>query len=526
MSMSRNLHEGLVSHQGIVRSHNEDSYGSFHSVLPEPDKRATALLERKGRLYVVADGMGGHEGGEVASALAVQAICTAYYADPNDDPTTALRQAITRANTAIHTAAQLRQAASTRLMGTTVVCAIIKAGRLTVGHVGDSRAYRLRNGQLTRLTEDHDWVTAQMRTQGWGRAEAEERARQRGARGVLLRALGTQALVEPDIMQLDWQTGDTLLLCSDGLHGLIGDQDIAAALTSQPAALAAQMLVNAANAAGGHDNVTALVIGDAPAPAPVRRWGSRLLTSAILLLALLFVVFGMTLPVANGQPLFSANSMRAFAGLPTLQPTVGLLPTATPLPTATATPTPTATTQPSPLPTRVPPTAKPTARPATPTHAPKPTPPATATNIALPTATKDVPQDATALPAPPDPVAPSAAPLVPTIDPAAVAAPSLTPTAPTELQPTSSADDPGRPKSKPAPTGAPEPPTSAPEPPTSAPEPPTSAPEPPTSAPEPPTSAPEPPTSAPEPPTSAPEPTRVLPPKPTIGPSQPQGAPA
>ena len=522
-SLSPYLHEGMISHQGIVRAHNEDSYGSFHTVLPKPaDKRATALLERKGRLYVVADGMGGHEGGEVASALAVQEICTAYYANANDDPATALRHAITHANTAIHTAAQSRPAASTRLMGTTVVCAVIKAGRLTLGHVGDSRAYRLRNGQLARLTEDHDWVTAQMRAQGWSRAEAEERARQRGARGVLLRALGTQPLVEPDITQLDWQTGDILLLCSDGLHGLVGDQEIAAALTSQPAVLAAQTLVNAANTAGGHDNITALVISDAPAP--VRSLGPRLLSSAILLLALLFVVFGMTLPVANGQPLLSANSVRAFAGLPTLQPTVGLLPTATPTPTATATPTPTATA----TPTRVPPTAKPTARPATPTHAPKP--PATAASIAQPAASTDVPQNATALPAPPVPGVPSDATVVPTTepttDPAADAAPPLTPTAATESQPTSSADDRSRPKSKPAPTSAPEPPTSAPEPPTSAPEPPTSAPVPPTSAPVPPTSAPVPPTSAPVPPTNAPVPTRGLPPKPTIGPLETHNPPA
>lgn len=136
----------------------------------------------------------------------------------------------------------------TRPMGTTVVCAVILDDRLVLAHVGDSRAYRLRNGVLSCLTTDHDWVSEQIRLYGISREEAEKRAAARGARGALLRAVGVQEEVQADVLTLDWQADDVLLLCSDGLHGLVGDDAISRMLASLPAPLAVRALVDAANA--------------------------------------------------------------------------------------------------------------------------------------------------------------------------------------------------------------------------------------------------------------------------------------
>src|SRR5262249_18253758 len=160
--------------------------------------------------------MGGHDRGDLASAMAVQRICTAYYADSDDEPRGALSRALNAANAAIYAAGRA-DPSSMRAMGTTAVCAVIRQNQLVLAHVGDSRAYRIRDGQLTQLTADHDWVTDQVQRHNLSRIEAKAKASQRGAHGVLLRALGVQPDVQPDIVALDWRVGDVLLLCSDGL---------------------------------------------------------------------------------------------------------------------------------------------------------------------------------------------------------------------------------------------------------------------------------------------------------------------
>ncbi|MGC9038750.1 MAG: protein phosphatase 2C domain-containing protein, partial [Roseiflexus sp.] len=349
-TISAPFDEGMLSHRGRVRTLNEDSVGSFRSITGLPFVSDEAeLLGRKGYLYVVADGMGGHDCGDLASATAVQNICASYYADPDDDPAASLRRAIAWANQAIYDTAQARCAATgsaqgrARPMGTTVVCAVILDDRLVLAHVGDSRAYRLRNGVLSCLTTDHDWVSEQMRLYGISREEAEKRAAARGARGALLRAVGVQEEVQPDVLTLDWHADDVLLLCSDGLHGLVSDDAISRMLASLPAPLAVRALVDAANAAGGHDNITAVIVRSSATRAAAiarQRWQRLMLVSA-LVSACLLVVLGLATQVASGQSLIVANSVLGFAGLPTLPPTVALLPTSTP--TATMTPSPAAT---------------------------------------------------------------------------------------------------------------------------------------------------------------------------------------
>ncbi|MCG8350503.1 MAG: protein phosphatase 2C domain-containing protein [Chloroflexales bacterium] len=337
LSITAPSDEGVLSHCGQVRQRNEDCYGSFHTVLSNPlTQHDAALLSRKGWLYVVADGMGGHESGGVASATAVQQICAAYYADPDDDPAVALRYALDQANSAIYAAAQASRRPTARPMGTTVVCAVIREQQLILAHVGDSRAYLLRNGALIRLTSDHDWVTGQMRMQGWSREEAEYRARQCGARGALLRAVGIHPQVEADLTTMNWQPGDVLLLCSDGLHGLVKDDQIARILRNQPAPRAARELIAAANAAGGHDNITALVVhGGAPCvPKAALPWWRRgvVLTMGLVLVSLLLLL-GVLAPITNGRRLVNADTAinddtgRGLAARPTMHPTATLQPT-------------------------------------------------------------------------------------------------------------------------------------------------------------------------------------------------------
>jgi protein phosphatase len=453
--------EGMRSHRGRVRALNEDSYGSFRSVFDGLDTPGhDELLRRKGWLYVVADGMGGHDHGDVASATAVQQICAAYYSAPDDDPAAGLRAAIAQANAAIYAAAQANSRPGKRPMGTTVVCAVIHGAQLTLAHVGDSRAYRLRAGRLEQLTADHDWATEQMRAQGLSREEAQRQLQQRGRRGALLRAVGVQASTQPDLATYNWRPDDVLLLCTDGLHGLVSDDAIGAILANRPAPLAARELIAAANAAGGHDNSTALVVhGRAPATTLRRRPPWLQVGRALACVAAgLLVLFGLTVRAADGQPGVIPNSVLELADLPTLAATVALLPTATPSPTATSTPTPTAT-----------PTATPTPTPR-PTSRPRPTAPRpTATRPSLPKPSAPAPEAPTPVPptlAPPSPPPPTDipaathAPPPPTeaatdAPPPPTEAPPAPPEAPPSAAPTTEANPP-------APTEAPAQPTSPP----------------------------------------------------------------
>jgi serine/threonine protein phosphatase PrpC len=204
-------------------------------------------------LFVVADGMGGAQAGEVASRLAAAAFREYHDADElaGDER---VRAIIQEANRRIYERAQVDTNASG--MGTTVTAAIVEGGRVAIGHVGDSRAYRIRAGALEQLTDDHSLVADLMRS---GRLTAEE-ADTHPQRSVITRALGTDPEVDVDTFTVAAEPGDVFLLCSDGLTTMVGDDEILR-LVAESSGLesAAKALVKAANRHGGEDNVTVVL---------------------------------------------------------------------------------------------------------------------------------------------------------------------------------------------------------------------------------------------------------------------------
>lgn len=214
-------------------------------------------------LFAVCDGMGGALAGELASRLAASALEEAVH---ESGPGLDLVAAILEGNRRIHQRSLADPAAAG--MGTTVTAMLVgDGGTVTVGHVGDSRAYRLRGDALEQLTPDHSLVAELVRT---GQISPEE-AEGHPQRAVITRALGTDTNVEVDVFHLAGEPGDLYLLCSDGLTGMIGDAEVRTILTRERADLprATRELVAAANAAGGEDNITCVCfeLVDAPAPA-------------------------------------------------------------------------------------------------------------------------------------------------------------------------------------------------------------------------------------------------------------------
>ncbi len=232
---------------GCRRQVNQDAFGA-------PAGRHAPRAADLGLLYAVADGMGGHARGEVASALAVEQLFARYYAaDPAADPEEALARALVATNAAVHEAGR---AAGGDPMGTTVTAALLRDGKLYVGNIGDSRTYRLRDGQFRQLSLDHSLIGEQVRAG----LLTPEQARHSGGRNVITRALGYGATVEPDLFAFTLAPGDLLLLCSDGLHGLVEDAEIAQILAAQPPGAAVSSLIALARQRGGPDNITALVV--------------------------------------------------------------------------------------------------------------------------------------------------------------------------------------------------------------------------------------------------------------------------
>jgi len=214
-------------------------------------------------VFVVADGMGGAQAGEVASKAAAESFDREL---PQAPPERVLRETIEAANRAIHDRA--RQDPDLAGMGTTITAAIVdpESEEVAIGHVGDSRAYRLRGGKLERLTRDHSLVEEMRRKGQLTDAQAEDHPQ----RSIITRALGPEPEVEVDLQTVPAQPGDVFLICSDGLTTMLGDEQIARILgraTSTQAAVRA--LVDEANRAGGRDNITVVVfrLEDAAAPA-------------------------------------------------------------------------------------------------------------------------------------------------------------------------------------------------------------------------------------------------------------------
>jgi serine/threonine protein phosphatase PrpC len=211
------------------------------------------LVAQKGRLYVVSDGIGGHQAGDVASKIAVETMQRVYYEDPGAAPDVALRRAVEAANDAIYRRAQDPSYAD---MGATIVAVVIRGDELTIAHVGDSRVYLLRQGQLQRLTDDHSWVAEQVRS---GALTATEAANH-DMRHVVTRSLGNNPTVDVEVRQFVLHDGDRLLLCSDGVWELVPDEEMRRVLRQGVPRGAARTLVDRAVAAGAPDDATALVV--------------------------------------------------------------------------------------------------------------------------------------------------------------------------------------------------------------------------------------------------------------------------
>lgn len=219
---------------GNVREHNEDSL----TVLPP--------------LFAVADGMGGHEAGEVASEITINTLNDLA---PQSADAEALARAVVAANLNVIKAPS--QGVGREGMGTTLTAAILEKERLVIAQVGDSRAYLLHNGSLQQLTRDHSLMADMIEAGQLTEAEA----RVHPNRSVITRAIGSDPHMQPDLYELNVETGDRLFLCSDGICGMIEDHEIASIMRQAPSAQScADQLVEAALAAGGFDNATAVVV--------------------------------------------------------------------------------------------------------------------------------------------------------------------------------------------------------------------------------------------------------------------------
>jgi PPM family protein phosphatase len=237
-----------LTDKGCEREENEDY---FCYLEPESEEQ----FARKGRFAVVADGMGGHEGGQVASRLAVEVVRDVYL-ESAADPEAALVEALRAA----HEAIQRYAADHPRLrgMGTTCTALSILDGCLHFAHVGDSRLYLIRGSTIARLTHDHSYVS---RLVAAGILQPEE-AENHPDRHILTAAVGADSALQAEIPEapIELQTGDILLLCTDGLHGLVSDDEILASATHSGPSQACRELVQLAKDRGGPDNITIQIL--------------------------------------------------------------------------------------------------------------------------------------------------------------------------------------------------------------------------------------------------------------------------
>jgi serine/threonine protein phosphatase PrpC len=274
-----------LSDRGIKRDHNEDSWSS-----PLPDLSAEQI-KAKGQLYVVADGVGGHLAGDVASAMAVDIIEQHYYNDPSPDIVVSLKAAIEAANKAIYQNANDDPAR--RGMGTTLTAATLQDRTLTVANVGDSRTYLIRESHARQLTTDHTWVEEQVKV---GLITREQAARH-PQRNIITRSLGNDAQLDIDIFKEHVGAGDSVLLCSDGLSNVVSKTEIGDIVNQGPNAQSSvQKLVELTKQRGAPDNVTAVLLNLKPAKGGLARPFVALGIIGVLLLALgipaLYFMFG------------------------------------------------------------------------------------------------------------------------------------------------------------------------------------------------------------------------------------------
>src|SRR5258708_8126495 len=240
------IQAALRTDVGLVRAENQD-FGTYTTPTEEKGTHPG------GRLLVVADGMGGHRGGATASRLAGETVKAQYLGGETEDVAQALREALTRANARIFTEAQANP--DLRGMGTTTSALVVKNDQAWFGHVGDSRIYMVRGDEIRQLTEDHSLVATMVREGLLTKVEAENHPR----RNVLQRSMGVSEQVEIDVRgPFPLQEGDVFVLCSDGLHGVVKEDEIRE-VAGKPVREAADELIRRAIERGAPDNVTVIV---------------------------------------------------------------------------------------------------------------------------------------------------------------------------------------------------------------------------------------------------------------------------
>ena len=230
---------------GMARNMNQDSY--------------SVTNEENYKLYILADGMGGYKGGEIASKVAVTAVekyIKEKFQTISKEKTKILeliKDAIEFANTAIYE--ESRTDESLHDMGTTLEVCLIYKNKLYIGHVGDSRIYRIRKNVMRRITTDHSYVEKLVKDGEITREEAYNHPK----KNLLLKALGSEGLIEPDVLYKALEKDDILVICSDGLTNMIKEERILE-IIKEDEDKAAETLISEANAAGGLDNVTVILI--------------------------------------------------------------------------------------------------------------------------------------------------------------------------------------------------------------------------------------------------------------------------
>ena len=238
---------GAKTDLGRVRENNEDKLEFF---VPTTDDE----LASRGMIFIVCDGMGGHEAGQIASELACKTFIDVYRNHPSESPEEAARSAVVAANRFVLDVS--RAVPNRKGMGTTLSALLIVQDKAVIAQVGDSRVYRLRGGELVQMTNDHTWVEETVAMGTLTREEAEVHQ----YKHVLTRAIGTEQDVKVDIFSEDVQVGDVYLLCSDGLTGHVEDGEIQRALLEEGPGEAAWGLVGKALVGGGRDNVTVVIV--------------------------------------------------------------------------------------------------------------------------------------------------------------------------------------------------------------------------------------------------------------------------
>ncbi|HEY3349208.1 MAG TPA: protein phosphatase 2C domain-containing protein [Thermoanaerobaculia bacterium] len=251
-----------LSDVGRVRPANEDYVGDPERLAPLVG--GARRLAARGSLFAVADGMGGHARGEIASKLAIDVLYATFYNSPGD-PVEMFKKAILTANTAVRRAGVLARPEKTGdgedartlpRMGTTLVAALILGRWVLIGNIGDSRAYLMNDGRLEQVSRDHSYLAEEIR-RGLVPPDAAETS---PYRHLITRSLGTKDEVEVDLFWRPWPDGSTLLLATDGLHGCVEELEMETILASRPPDDAVNALVKAAHEAGAPDNVSVVVV--------------------------------------------------------------------------------------------------------------------------------------------------------------------------------------------------------------------------------------------------------------------------